>query len=488
MKKIGYVFSLVIILFSFKEGFCNSIYIGSITTDITPLLPVAVDGQMHLRVTDIIETPLEANILVLDSREGNQSLESVIFITCDLVTIPIELRDMIQNMVKRKLPAIDIKKIIINATHTHTGAVVRDGWYLIPKRVTQPSDYVNFISEKISDAVVKAWTSRKPGSMSWGINEAKVAFNRRAVYADGRAQMYGKTNMSDFRGIEGYEDQNINTLFFWDNKGKVIATCVNVASPAQIAERRTAINADYWHPVRVSLRKQLGKNLTVLGWIGAGGDQTPRPMYGHKAIERMFKLQGINEADIRSDYYMETIADKIVKAVLETYEVVKNDLHNEVELIHETETIYLPMRIVTDEEYEYSKGIRDQDLSDPENAKKYHRRIVWHEEVLDRYENQKIDPNPKYKMELNILRIGDVAICTNSFELFTDYGIQIQARSKALQTFIIQLVGPGTYLPTERAVKGGHYSAIVQSNRVGPEGGEILVDRTVDIINSLWTD
>lgn len=89
-------------------------------------------------------------------------------------------------------------------------------------------------------------------------------------------------------------------------------------------------------------------------------------------------------------------------------------------------------------------------------------------------------------MEFNILRIGDIGICTNSFELFTDYGIQIKARSKALQTFIIQLAGPGMYLPTERAVKGGHYSAIVQSNRVGPEGGEILVDSTLEILNSLW--
>ncbi len=84
-------------------------------------------------------------------------------------------------------------------------------------------------------------------------------------------------------------------------------------------------------------------------------------------------------------------------------------------------------------------------------------------------------------MEFNILRIGDIGICTNSFELFTDYGIQIKARSKALQTFIIQLAGPGMYLPTERAVKGGHYSAIV-----GPEGGEILVDSTLEILNSLW--
>jgi hypothetical protein len=61
---------------------------------------------------------------------------------------------------------------------------------------------------------------------------------------------------------------------------------------------------------------------------------------------------------------------------------------------------------------------------------------------------------------MHVLRFGDVALCTSQFELFTDYGVRIQARSKALQTFVIQLVGPGSCLPAEKAVRGGSYSAI----------------------------
>jgi hypothetical protein len=88
-----------------------------------------------------------------------------------------------------------------------------------------------------------------------------------------------------------------------------------------------------------------------------------------------------------------------------------------------------------------------------------------------------------------VLRIGDVAICTNTFELFTDFGVRMKARSRAVQTFVIQLVGGGgpfCYLPTERAVGGGGYSAIVQSSLITPEGGQMLVDRTVQLINGLW--
>ena len=52
----------------------------------------------------------------------------------------------------------------------------------------------------------------------------------------------------------------------------------------------------------------------------------------------------------------------------------------------------------------------------------------------------------------------------------------------------IQLAGPGSYVPTPRAARGGGYSAIVESNVVGPEGGQALTDRTVELINSLWPE
>jgi hypothetical protein len=47
--------------------------------------------------------------------------------------------------------------------------------------------------------------------------------------------------------------------------------------------------------------------------------------------------------------------------------------------------------------------------------------------------------------------------------------------------------GSGGYLPTERAVRGGGYGAVIQSSRVGPEGGQVLVDRTVAELNALWS-
>jgi hypothetical protein len=470
------------------------LYIGTSSVDITPALPAALDGQMNVRIATVAETPLTANIIVMDSKENGKAGNSTIMISCDLVTIPTELRDLIRQSVARKIQGLDTRRIIINATHTHTAAVVRDGWYTLPKEVTQVKEYQQIIAEKIGGGVLKAWTGRKPGSVSWGLGYAKVAYNRRAVYRDGSARMYGSTAIPEFRGIEGFEDQSINTLFFSDASGKLIGACINIASPAQVAESRSTINADYWHPVRIALQKVYGKDFCVLGWIGAAGDQTPRPMYSHAAEVRMMELikgtrkadAEYKKADLSSDDYMNEVARRVVQSVNETYMVVKNERHKSPLINHIIEDIDLPARIVTVEEYESARKMRDEDKNDAVKAIDLSRRIAWNEEVMTRFENQKKNPRPVYPAEVHVVRIGDIVLCTNPFELFTEFGIQMKSRSKALQTFVLQLAGPGTYVPTKEAVQGGHYSAIIQSNRVGPEGGQLLTDHTVQMINKLW--
>ena len=94
--------------------------------------------------------------------------------------------------------------------------------------------------------------------------------------------------------------------------------------------------------------------------------------------------------------------------------------------------------------------------------------------------------NPVLPMESHIIRLGDVAFATNRFELFLDFGLRIKARSKALQTFVIQLAGEGSYLPTQKAVDAKSYGAGAPDNLVGPEGGQALVEEQLKTINGLF--
>lgn len=461
----------------------SELLVGAASSDITPNEPVALCGQFHLRISRKTETPLTANVFALESRDGGQSRDLAIMVSCDLVSIPVDVLALVRQEVTKRLPDLDTTKLFLGGTHTHTAPQLQPGEYAIPKKgVMQVEDYQRFFAERVADAVAKAWKGRAAGSVSWGLGHAVVAYNRRTVYANGTARMYGNTNVPEFRNLEGYEDHDVGTLFAWNGAGKLIAMTVNVSCPSQEVESRSTVNADFWHPVREGLHKQYGDQVCVVGWTGAAGDQSPHVRYREAADERMRRLRGLSRLD--------EIARRIVRAVDEAHEVVKSDRHADVPLVHKVETIRLPMRLVTEAEYTEAKTEVEKAAAeikkDPKAVDRVYRRMKWYEVTVDRFEKQKTDPKPTYEVELHVVRIGDAVVCTNPFELFTDYGIRIKARSKAVQTFVIQLVGPGSYLPTAKAVRGGHYSAIVHSSLVGPEGGQVLVDRTIALIDAMW--
>src|SRR5690606_7068754 len=126
---------------------------------------------------------------------------------------------------------------------------------------------------------------------------AVVAYNRRSVYADDTTKMYGNTAEDTFRMLEGYEDHGLEVLFFWDSENKLMATAANLACPAQEVEGLSVINADFWHPIRAALRTEHGEALTVLGWTGAAGDQSPHLMFRKAAEDRMRALRGLDRME-----------------------------------------------------------------------------------------------------------------------------------------------------------------------------------------------
>ena len=486
MKRVCYcclaVSALLSVLASGRISLASQLYVGTAETSITPKPPVALVGSFRLRVVRGIKSPVTASVVAIESRDGDTSLDLAIMVSCDLAVVPEDLTDIVREKTTKLVPGLDVRKIFLAATHTHAAPCSRLGKYDVPKDVIQPEEYRDFFADRVSAAIATAWKSRQPGSVTWGLGHAVVAHCRRVTYADGHAQMHGKTNRPDFRGLEAAEDHALNCLFFFDAENKLIATCINVPCPAQIEGGLNAVSADFWHPTRLRLKKKYGENLCVVGWTGAAGDQSPGPLYGTAGEARMRRLRGLAPVD--------EIARRIVRAVDDVYEVVKNDLHSDVPLVHKVEDIQLPTRKLTAQEYARIKpqydGLVKQIKEHPESSPANYRRMRWLENAVQRYEKQQKDPNWTYPMELHAIRLGNAAICTNSFELFTEFGTRMIARSKAEQTFVIQLVGRATYLPTARAVRGGHYSAIVESSIVGPEGGQVLVDKTVELINSMW--
>ena len=468
-------FLTAIILLSGSLSSASELHIGSASVSITPDQPVALNGQMRTRISTAVTAPVMASALALESRDGDTSRDVAILISCDICLVREGLRQMVRERVQKQLPGFDTSKIVLSATHTHTAPVLREGIYRLPDDgIMRPAEYSEFFADRVAEVAVKAWNQRTTGTAGWGMAHAAVAYNRRTVYADGHATMYGSTSSVEFRAIEGYEDHGIEVLYFWDDNNKLTATAINVACPSQEVESGKTIDADFWHQVRNELQRKHGKDLVVLTWTGAAGDQSPHLRFRKRAEDRMRKLRGLSRLD--------EISRRIVRAWEEALEGAEQEKHSDAQLTHVVKTIELPLRQITLAEITETKAKLAKASADPD----LFRMQVWYQNAVDRYEAQLAGTAKPYQMELHAVRLGDIAITTNDFELFTQYGIQMKARSPALQTFVIQLAGSGTYVPTARAAFGGGYSAIIESNVVGAEGGQVLTEETVQTLNSLW--
>jgi len=181
------------------------------------------------------------------------------------------------------------------------------------------------------------------------------------------------------------------------------------------------------------------------------------------------------------------IGQRIAAAVNTGLDLARTDIRSEVPFVHSTQLLPLPVRKVTKEECEAArKGYLELEAKGLDNLDCPN--CLWwriHKNIGARYEIQ--DKQPDYETEIHTLRLGDIAIVTNPFELFVDYGLRMKARSPAEQTFVVQLACDSVgYLPTERGVAGGHYSAEIMSNIIGPKGGKMLVDQTVEGLKGMW--
>ncbi|UCG48538.1 MAG: hypothetical protein JSU94_01940, partial [Phycisphaerales bacterium] len=222
----------------------DKLLVGTAMADITPTEPVAVSGQFHLRIAKKVETPITANVIALESSRKDAPGDLAIMVSCDLLYIPTDVLELVRKAVRKRLPDLDTAKLFLNGTHTHTAPVLLADKYPIPKEgVIQVRQYRSFLADRVADAVARAWNKRSPASVTWGLGHAVVAYNRRAVYVDGHAQMYGKTNVPQFQNIEGYEDHDVDTLFFWNESDGLAAVVVNVACPSQEVEGRSTVDA-----------------------------------------------------------------------------------------------------------------------------------------------------------------------------------------------------------------------------------------------------
>ncbi len=497
----------------------NKIKIGWSEVSIVPEgRRVDLVGQFYERISGEVETPISVTALAMECGDDH-----FIFVSCDLVGIS----NVMLQKIRAYIPddcGFDKSKLITNAIHTHTSmgytdrsdalkansgagtlAVLNemkpDHIKYVPLTHDDSPDIMrddearDFLIERIARAATEAWNNRAEGAYACGFGRAAVGLCRRVCYDDGSAKMWGNANHANFTELESGNDSGIELMFTYDTDKKLTGVVANVACPAQVLEHQSFISSDYMGKLKSLIREKYGKDVNLLGLISPAGDMCPRDLIRwvdspvckndpnihrdevveRRAVPSMFDIKGCEKAAKR-------IANEIFWALDDVTEYV-----TETEITHKNLTIDMPLRKVTIAEYENAeKTIRDffatceGDINYEDNA-----RLQIYSGIVARYKLQQT--KSLYPIEVHVLRVGDVAFATNPYELFLNYGNQIRARSKAKQTFLVQLCcGSFAYLPTEKAEKGSHYSAFVGSGNSGHEGGEYLVRKTIQEINAMF--
>lgn len=498
----------------------SRLLIGWAEESIVPDKKVSLAGQFFERISEYVESEITATAMAVES-DG----EEMILVSADIIKCDEELLALIRGKFEQYGMDIDSRKLMVAATHTHTSHVIRvknTNKFKIPstteileeflpegKKYTQlvtPDDSVmtpeeagEFIAERIALAAKKAWENRAESYYTNEFGRAVVGMCRRVSYDDGSAQMWGDTNTANFVSLEGGNDSGIELLYTFDKDKKLTGVVANISCPAQILEQRSFISADYWGRTKAILREKLGQDVYLLALCGAGGDQCPRDLVRwvdpetpiddpnvkrphllkRKADPSMYDISGCNR-----------VGKRIANEIIAVYEEI-TELKSEAVFKHKVLKLDLPLRKVTMSEYEhavreieyYVDRNKDKEVFNFEdNAYMY-----VHAGTILRYRKQQF--TEIYPIEYHVIRLGDISIVTNPFELFLDYANRMKARSYSEQTFIVQLCcGAGLYLPTEKAEKAGHYSAYVTSGNTGHEGGDLLVRETIKEINEMWTE
>lgn len=487
--------------------------------------PVSLQGQFAERISQYEEKPLTVTAFAVTT-----DTEQMVVCSTDLINVSFELVDVVKVRLAGKAEGLDVDKIVISAIHTHTGPgyagrgnrtkyvssgatnfrklleselpegkkYVESADVTANDAIMSDDDLLEEISSKIADAIIEAWTTRKEGGFSNAFGRAVVGMCRRAAYSDGSAQMWGDTNRGVFTELEGGNDSGIELMYTFDDNNKLTGIVANLACPAQCVQHRLFVSPDFWGEAKMLLRKHFGEDIFLLTLCSAAGDQCPVDLIRwvepesdvndpnlkrnnppkRKADPSMFDIAG-----------MKKVGKRIANEIIEVYNEGLDAPQTDVEFEHRVINMELPLRRATlADEINARKEIRDyfnnleRDTVDFNDAAA----LQVHLGILRRMELQ--DKINTVTFDIHVMRLGTIAIATNPFELFLDFGNQMKARSLAEQTFLIQLAnGAEGYLPTAKAERGGHYSAFVSSGIIGHEGGDQLVRQTLDNINEMFS-
>lgn len=411
---------------------------GASTVTITPPLGTPMAGFFRYREAETVADDLTARTLVLD--DGTTRLALVV---CDLISLKAEIVTAARNRITER-HGIPAECIMIACTHTHTGPVTSESRGVQPDRA-----YMEWLTTRIADGVGVACSRLVPARIAYGAADVEgVCFNRRFRMRDGTVVFNPGAGNPDIIEPVGPTDPQVTALLVEDEAGHPIALWACLSTHYVGTDQEQAISADYYGDFAHVVERCLGDQ--CVGMLANGTSGNVNTIDIHQTV----RLKGTAQARL--------VGAAVAAAAIQG--VMMRRRHDEGTLEAETFPLTIARWQITPEDIALAEAILAQpDEVEPEPAAGFS--YVVGQPIpgpqVRSYASavfQLAQMPSEGETELQVMRIGDLALVALPGEIFVEFGLALKAQAPFDQVAVVGLANDHIgYVPTEEAFRQGGY-------------------------------
>lgn len=448
---------------------------GAATSNITPPLGVPLVGSVDVVGAAHVHDELHARCLALD--DGARRL---VFVVVDNLSVNREVFDEAKRRI-HEATGVPPEHMMMSATHTHSAANARGVNPLLHTPELDP--YQAFLAQRIADGVRRALNQLEPARIAWGTGHLpQHVFNRRWVLKDGMTVVnpFGGQDRAimnpgrrpDLDKPAGPTNPEVYVLSVQSAAGRPIAVLTNYWLHYVGGVPGDHVSADYFGAFCDRLKQLLG------------ADHQDPPFVGLLANGPCGDVNNSNfhaPPSSREPPYarIRAVANDLAQEVLRVYS--RLEYRDWVELQAAETELELRVRRPAPAEVERARAA----LARPATVSPIHRRELT-------YARRTIDAlqwPATVRIILQAFRVGELAVAAIPFEVFTETGLEIKARSPFKDTFTIELANGGyAYLPTPEQHELGGYETWLGTSRVELEATRKIVPQVLGLLAQLRAD
>lgn len=445
---------------------------GAAAVDITPKeFPLNMPGGFSANLATSAHDPLHARAMVLD--DGTTKLAMVVV---DSLGAGPDVLDEAKKIASTET-GIPADRMLICSTHTHSG----------PSSGARPGSpapaiaYRELFIQGVAQSIIKAHAALTPAATGAATHPLPdEVFNRRWYLKPGKMPLnpFGRmdtvkmnpgTSPDVLDRPAGPTDPDITIISVQDAKKKPLALFANYSLHYVGGTPGGQVSADYFGEFARVVPSRLRGDDTFVAMMsnGTSGDINNIPF-------------GITRPPREPFEQIRIVAQKAADTAWFARQKIENH-RSDVRLGMIQREITLKYRKPTPEQVAEAKAVlavNDKEAIEklPRLAQNYARNTVGAAER----------PEETLTVQLQAIRIGDLAVCGIPFETFVEIGLDLKKRSPFPRTMVIGLAnGRHGYLPTLEQHPLGGYETWLGTNVVQEDTSVILTNHLLEMLGEL---